>query len=100
MAEDKPAEEKHKSLANFNAINDMRVLECAKSRKEAGCKTMLISGDTNLRNIALSANVPALKFRSLWEMLCDRRYQRLSVDQWVQTIRGIESHKRKRTYSA
>lgn len=64
-AEDKPNELKHQNLGNHNATNDMRVFECAKARHDAGCKTMLVSNDTNLRNIAMSAGVPAGKLRSI-----------------------------------
>jgi len=51
--------------------------------QNAGLKTLVISGDTNLRNVCMSASVPAVKYQALWEMLCDRKMQRAGPEMWI-----------------
>mmetsp|Transcript_28464 Transcript_28464/g.45865 ORF Transcript_28464/g.45865 Transcript_28464/m.45865 type:complete len:796 (-) Transcript_28464:88-2475(-) len=91
--EDAPFHKKHKAVKPFNLQNDMRVIECAKVRHVAGCRVIMLSEDTNLRNICLSSRVPAVPFRALWQMLSDRRYHRLGPEQWLHALQKQEKTK-------
>ena len=73
-----------------NSRNDRRVLDAAKLRHDAGLKTILVSGDVNLRNLALASGVPAVRAQSLWRLLCDPRLQRLGPEHWVKAVADIE----------
>jgi len=96
MAEDAPFEAKHRNINSYNSQNDMRVFECANSRHQAGLKTVVLSGDINLRNVALSANVPAVRFQDLWRMLSDAKFQRLTPSQWIYVLQAQEQERQKR----
>ncbi|GBG23807.1 RNA polymerase II C-terminal domain phosphatase-like 2 [Hondaea fermentalgiana] len=96
VSEDAPHAAKHKHVKPFNAQNDMRVFECANSRVAAGMRTLVLSGDTNLRNVCMSANVPAVRFQPLWGMLNNANYQRLSPEHWLRALQKIEQDKQAR----
>ena len=77
----------------MNAQNDLRILDCAKTRYMAGLKTMMVTGDTNLRNMALSNNIPAIRSQSLWLLVSNPRFVKLSPDHWVDAISNMERSK-------
>jgi rRNA-processing protein FCF1 len=78
---------------SFNTKNDARILDCARLRQDAGIKTILISGDVNLRNLASANGVPSVRAGSLWTLVCDPKMQRLPPEHWVPAIAEIEKAK-------
>lgn len=96
VSEDAPFAEMHKHVKPFNAQNDMRVFECARIRHAAGLRTLVLSGDTNLRNVCMSSNVPAVRFQPLWGMLTNPKFQRLSPEHWLRALQKFEQDKQAR----
>ena len=68
---------------NHNGANDLRILAAANSRHHAGLRTILVSGDINLRNFSLGAGVPALNALQLWGLMSDAHMRQLPPEHWV-----------------
>ena len=52
----------------------MRIVECARYRRDLGMKTMIISNDTNLRTLSMSLQMQAFSYDKLSKIIMDKRY--------------------------
>ena len=66
----------------IGTANDMRIVECARYRRDLGMKTMVVSNDTNLRTLAMSLQIQAFSFTKLSKMVMDPRYVNLVPERW------------------
>ena len=70
--------------------NDMRIVECARYRRDLGMKTMIVSNDTNLRTLAMSLQIQAFSFTKLSKMVMDPRYVNLVPERWSIYYKSLE----------
>ena len=76
----------------IGTANDMRIVECARYRRDLGMKTMVVSNDTNLRTLAMSLQIQAFSFTKLSKMVMDPRYVNLVPERWSVYYKSLDEH--------
>ena len=67
----------------------MRIVECARYRRDLGMKTMIISNDTNLRTLSMSLQMQAFSYDKLSKMIMDKRYVNLVPERWSMHYKSL-----------
>ena len=73
----------------LGTANDMRIVECARYRRDLGMKTMIISNDTNLRTLSMSLQMQAFSYDKLSKMIMDKRYVNLVPERWSMHYKSL-----------
>eukprot|EP00944_MAST-04C_sp_MAST-4C-sp1_P011593 g11593.t1 len=76
----------------IGTTNDMRIVECARYRRDLGMKVMVVSNDTNLRTLAMSLQIQAFSFIKLSKMVMDPRYVNLVPERWSVYYKSLDEH--------
>eukprot|EP00943_MAST-04B_sp_MAST-4B-sp1_P004075 g4075.t1 len=82
---------KIKSEKKLGTENDMRIVECARYRRDLGMKTMVVSNDTNLRTLSMSIQIQAFSFDKLSKMVMDPRYVNLIPERWSMYYKSLDT---------